>query len=371
VAPSAVHLELRDFRNYERARVDLGPGLTVVVGANGAGKTNLLEGLYFGLTGRSCRTSAERELVRAGAPGARVVVGTLDAERREHLLEVGFVPGEQKRLRIDGASVDGVPTACVRPLVSVFMPDRLALVKGAPSGRRAHLDRLAAALWPACADTRVAYARALAQRNAAIARVRAGAASRSLIDPWDAELARHGIDLMRSRAEAADLLAPRFAARAAELGLPEPASLAYAPRSRASTVAELRGELEQRRDSDFERGFTAHGPHRDELALAHGDRSLRAYGSQGQQRVGLLALLFAERDALASNGSAPIMLLDDVTSELDAEHRALLVQHLSGGGQALITATEADHLPEAAGRQEIAIRDGRPLGAATGGERAA
>jgi len=345
LAPSALRLELRDFRNYERLEVGLGPGLTVVTGPNGAGKTNLLEGLYFGLIGRSCRTTAEREVVRTGTVAARTRVHTADASGREHRLEVGFEPGEPKRMRVDGAAIEGVPDPEVRPLTSVFMPDRLALVKGSPSGRRAHLDRLAAALWPARAGTRAAYARALAQRNAAIARVRSGNASPSLLDPWDAELARHGVELMDSRRESVDALAPRFAARALELGLPEAAHIVYAPRSRAHDASELRAELSARRGSDLERGFTGHGPHRDELLVSHGGRPLRAYGSQGQQRVGLLALLLAERDVLLTLGSSPLLLLDDVTSELDADRRDRLAGLVRRGGQAVISATELEHVP--------------------------
>ena len=134
-------LELRDFRNYERAEVALAPGLTVVCGPNGAGKTNLLEALYFGCTGRSCRTSNERELVRFGKKLTRVSVG-VEAEDGPHRLDVGFEPGEQKRFRIDDAHVDRPAAVTVRPLVGVFMPDRLDLVKGAPALRRAHLDQV-------------------------------------------------------------------------------------------------------------------------------------------------------------------------------------------------------------------------------------
>ena len=136
-----------------------------MVGPNGAGKTNLLEALYFGCTGRSPRTSNERELVRRGAAVARVVVDTRDDEGA-HRIEVGFEPGEAKRLRVDGSPVDNLAALDARPLVSVFLPERLELVKGAPAARRAHLDQVVAALWPARAETRAAYSRALAQRNA-------------------------------------------------------------------------------------------------------------------------------------------------------------------------------------------------------------
>jgi DNA replication and repair protein RecF len=355
-------LELRDFRNYEAAELQLPAGLAVVVGPNGAGKTNLLEAVYFGCTGASPRTSNERELVRRGASVARVVVDTRDDEAA-HRLEVGFEPGEAKRLRVDGAAVNSLSTLDARPLVSVFMPERLELVKGAPSARRAHLDQVVAALWPARAGARAAYSRALAQRNALLGRIRAGAATASGLDAWDAELAREGIALMEDRAAVVDGLQGPFARLAEQLGLPGPAELRYRPRSAAGDAAGLAGELAERRAADPERGFTAHGPHRDELVLGLDGAPLRAYGSQGQQRAALLALLFAERELLAERRDRPqLMLLDDVMSELDSERRELLAELLRSGGQAIVTATEAEHVPGVEEDELIRVGDGALLG---------
>jgi DNA replication and repair protein RecF len=338
-------VELRDFRNYERAEVGLPQGLTVICGPNGAGKTNLLEAIYFGCTARSPRTSNERELIRRGAAVARVALD-LEGKDGEHRLEVGFEPGEPKHLRMDGADLEAPAGLESRPAVSVFMPERLELVKGGPSGRRAHLDQLVAAVWPARAATRAAYSRALAQRNALLARVRAGAGSISALGAWDAELAGRGIELMGDRREAVEGLRPVFADLAARLGLPGEAELRYRPRSPATTAGELVGELEERRTADLERGFTAHGPHRDDLQLLLGGFGLRSYGSQGQQRISLLALLFAERALLAERRSRPpLMLLDDVMSELDADRRKLLAELVRDGGQAVITATEPGQVP--------------------------
>lgn len=334
----------RDFRNYERVSLELGSSLTVLHGPNGAGKTNLLEALYFGCVGRSCRTSNEREMVRGGAPLTRVRVDG-EAEDGRHELEVAFAPGEPKRASADGARVERLADAPVRPLVSVFLPERLDLVKGPPSPRRAHLDHLVAAVWPARAGARAEYARALAQRNALIGRIRRGLGTVALLHPWDRELARHGTRLQADRSAAVELVCAPFAARAGELGLTGPTLLRYRPRSSAIDADALTAELAARHDVDIERGFTTHGPHRDDLELSHAGRALRTYGSQGQQRLGLLALLFAERDILADHGRVPLMLLDDVMSELDAERRERLGELALGGGQVLITATDVEHVP--------------------------
>lgn len=368
-------LTARDFRNHSRVELELGPRLTVLHGPNGAGKTNLLEALYFGCVGRSCRTSNEREVVRSGEGVARVTVEGEDEDGR-HLIEVGFSPGEPKNARVDGARIERPADASVRPLVSVFLPDRLELVKGPPSPRRAHVDRLVGALWPARAQARAAYSSTLGQRNALIARIRAGRSAPSLLEPWDSELARHGAELMRHRRDACALLVGPFCARAGDLGLHGEVELRYRPRSRAETVEELTDELRERRASDLERGFTTHGPHRDDLELRHEGRPLRAYGSQGQQRVALLALLFAERDALADHGRTLLMLLDDVMSELDRERRERLSELVLAGGQALITATEAEHVPAGRGPDVTLARveDGKvwvEAGASDGSWRAA
>ena len=340
-----LRLSMRNFRSYAAADVELGPGVTVVTGRNGAGKTNLLDALYFGCTGRSARTTNDRELVRFGEKVVRVEV-TTEAPDGLHELSVGFTPGEPKRMTADGVRVERLLDVPGRPLVSVFLPDRLELIKGTPSLRRAHMDQLVAALWPARAATRRAYNQALAQRNALVARIRAGGAAVDSLSAWDQELARHGITLMADRAAAIELVAERFAARAEELGLDGDPAVAYRPRSKAPDADALATELAERRAQDVERGFTGHGPHRDDLLLSREGRELRAYGSQGQQRLGLLALLLAEREAIAATREAtPVMLLDDVMSELDRDRRARLVGLLRGRGQSVITTTDLDHVP--------------------------
>lgn len=355
-----VRLSLRNFRSYERAEVELGAGLTVITGRNGAGKTNLLDALYFGCTGRSARTTNDRELVRFGEKVTRVEV-TTEAPDGLHELSVGFEAGQPKRLSADGVRVERLLDVAGRPLVSVFLPDRLELVKGTPSLRRAHVDQVVTALWPARAATRRAYAQALAQRNALLTRVRNGAASASSLAAWDRELARHGIALMADRAAAIDAVAARFGAIAEELGLDGEPQVAYRPRSRASDAEGLAAELAERHASDLERGFSGHGPHRDDLALTRHGRELRAYGSQGQQRLALLALLLAEREAIAATRDAvPVMLLDDVMSELDRERRGRLVELLRGVGQSVVTTTDLEHVPGADGAdvRRLLVQDG-------------
>lgn len=337
-------LRLRDFRNHERLEIEPASSVTVVCGPNGAGKTNLLEAIYFGCTGRSCRTANDRELPRRGSKVARVVLDTEDGDGI-HTIEAGVEPGEAKQFKVDGANVEAIAASPARPLVSVFLPERLELVKGPPSGRRAHLDQLVAGVWPSRARTRSDYARALAQRNALLGRIRAGGSPGGL-DAWDAELARHGVALAADRARAASKLTQPFERLAAELGLPDPVELRYRPRSQATEAADLASELAERRDADLDRGFTAHGPHRDELVLRHAGESLRAFGSRGQQRTVLLALLFAERELLlAERAAAPLMLLDDVMSELDGARRERLAELVRGTGQTLITTTDAGSVP--------------------------
>jgi DNA replication and repair protein RecF len=354
-------LSVLGFRNLAEGELGLEPGVNLLWGPNGAGKTNLLEALYMALAGRSCRTANDRETIAFGEPLARAVaVVAAGTERRAFLCGVSRAEGRRH-------SVDGTPAGpehlTQRPPLAVFMPDRLVLVKGPPAARRAHLDRFCAALWPARVEARRRYGRALAQRNALIGRIRAGDVGPAGLEPWDAELAAAGVELISIRAAATQRLADPFGETAAELGLGEDAELQYRPRSEASDAAELARELAERRESDLARGYTGHGPHLDELALRFGGRQLRRYGSQGQQRVGLLALLFAEQAALVADGrTPPLMLLDDVTSELDPERRRLLCGRLeTSGGQALITATTREALPASAPRNEVALRDGRPI----------
>jgi DNA replication and repair protein RecF len=331
-------VECRGFRNLVEARTELGASVVVVHGPNGAGKTNLLEAVYFGLTGRSFRTGNDRDLIRHGEEGARV---ELELTEGGTLLAALDRSGVRRHL-LSGRALAGGPGD--RPLVSVFHPDRLQLVKGAPAHRRAHLDRLCGAIWPARADLRGRFGRTLAQRNALVGRVRAGLGSADSLPSWDERLAAEAAPLITARSEAVEALRAPFAELAEKLGLGD-AAISYRPRA-ATGGEELAAELARRREHDLGRAYTSYGPQLDEVELRLEGRQLRRFASQGQQRLALLALLFAERQALlAADRAAPLMLLDDVMSELDAAHRELLVSLLEGDGQSVVSATETAHVP--------------------------
>jgi DNA replication and repair protein RecF len=341
-------IEARPLRSLERLRVEPGPGIVSVVGPNGAGKTNLVEALYFALTGRSFRTSDRRDLIPFGGSLARAEATVRDEDGAEHRLLASVSRTEGRRHLLDGDPADPATIGRSRPPVAVFAPDRLSLVKGPPAERRAHLDGFVAARWPARGELRKRYGQALAQRNALLARLAAGYGNPADLGVWDAALANAAAALVEARAEATAELAAPFAAAAGELGLDGEAALSYAPRAEGS-AEEIRAGLEQRRDADLNLARSSWGPHLDELKLEASGRSLRKYGSQGQQRAALLALLFAEREALLrSSRVVPLLLLDDVMSELDPGRRELLVARLQGGGQTVITAADRESLPTAA-----------------------
>lgn len=340
-------VEARPLRSLSDAQIELGEGIVSLIGPNGAGKTNLLEALYFALTGRSFRTSDRRELVPFGTDFARAEVAVRDEDGIEHRLLASVSRAEGRRHLLDGNAAEPAEIARHRPPVAVFSPDRLTLVKGAPGERRAHLDRFVAARWPRRAGLRQRYGQALAQRNALLARLASGRSGGDL-EIWDATLAEAAEALITARAEAVAELSAPFAEAAADLGLPGDAALEYAPRA-AGSAAEICAGLEERRDADLRLGRTSWGPHLDELKILLADRSLRRYGSQGQQRAGLLSLLFAEREALLSaRRVSPLLLLDDVMSELDPPRRERLVERLQRGGQSLITAAAEESVPATA-----------------------
>ena len=336
---------VRSLACYE---LELAPGMTAVTGPNGAGKTNLLESLYFALTGRSFRANDRRELVPHGGSLARAEATVVDDQGTEYEFLAAVTRAEGRRHLLGGEPVDPRTAGRYRPHIAVFAPDRLSLIKGAPAERRAHLDAFMAARRPSLGELRRGYGQALAQRNAMLGRVAAGQAGPAELDAWDGAMAAAAAPLIAARAEATGSLAGEFTGLAAELGLPGRAELSYAPRAEGD-AAEIAAGLAERRDADLRNGRGTWGPHLDEVRIELAGRSLRRYGSQGQQRAALLALLFAEREELAAaHAATPILLLDDVMSELDPPHRDLLGERLAAGGQSLITAADSGALPGAA-----------------------
>ena len=310
----------------------------LVVGPNGAGKTNLLESLHVGTQGFSPRTRTDAQLVRFGEAAGRIALrGIRGATQVE--LEVTVAIGEGKRAKVNGAALRAAEQLRAEVATLVFTPDRLAVVKGGPAVRRAYFDRVIGRVSPARAAIAVEYAAAVAQRNAALRRAAGGFSSREAIAPWTEQVARLGRQLVEARTEAVASLAPGFAARADELGLPG-ARMSYD--GDPPTVE----ALEARLDRDLERGATGLGPHLDDVRLTSGPRDLRNFGSQGEQRLTVLALLLAEAELIAERrGFAPLLLLDDVLSELDPDRRRVLAGRVFEGGQTLITATQASSLP--------------------------
>jgi DNA replication and repair protein RecF len=312
----------------------------LVVGPNGAGKTNLLEALHVGTQGFSPRTHAHAQLIRFGRDAARVLVrGGRGRERVPAELQVILRAGGGKEARVDGAPLRAAEHLRRETTTLVFTPDRLAVVKGGPAVRRAYLDRSLSRLLPSHAGAPHEYASALGQRNAALRRVRLGLSSRAALEPWTERIADLGATLVEARRRALGLLAPAFEDAAGALGLPA-ATLVY-PGEPPSAQ-----DLEARLDRDLERGSTGLGPHLDDVEIASEGRDLRRFGSQGEQRLAVLALLLAEAEVLSEGqGSPPLLLLDDVLSELDPGRRSVLLGRITGSGQALVTATTAAALP--------------------------
>ena len=306
----------------------------LVVGRNGVGKTNLLESLHVVTQGFSPRTRQDAQLIRFGEDAGRITVA---GQRGVSPIEISVTlrQGQAKEALLNGAKLSSAESLRREVSTLVFTPDRLTVVKGGPAARRAYFDRVLARLFPARAGVPQDYLATLAQRNAALRRVQLGLSGRDALEPWTQRIADLGTALVEQRRLALAQLAPGFTERAEELGLPA-ARLVYD--AEPPTAAQLEARLSR----DLERGTTGVGPHLDDVLVASGDRDLRQYGSQGEQRLAVLSLLLAEAELLPT---PPLLLLDDVLSELDLGRREVLARRLAGMGQTMITATHRSALP--------------------------
>jgi DNA replication and repair protein RecF len=312
--------------------VSLQPGLVLVTGPNGAGKTNLLEAVHVGTQGFSPRTRTDAQVVRLGEEAGRIALAGVRGGGRVEL-EVTLRAGEGKRAKLNGASLTAAEQLRTELAVLVFTPDRLSVVKGGPAVRRAYFDRVLGRLAPSRASLSSEYGAAMAQRNAALRRIGAGFSTRDALAPWTERVAELGRALVEARTETIALLAPGFAEHAGELGLP---AGRFVYEGRASSVADLEATV----DRDLERGTTGLGPHLDDVQLLSDSRDLRQFGSQGEQRLTVLALLLSEAALIAERrGYAPLLLLDDVLSELDPDRRRALADRVASSGQTLVTST--------------------------------
>jgi len=319
----------------------------LVTGENGAGKTNLLESLHVGTQGFSPRSRMDTQLVRNGALYSRIGLAGDRAGVRT-TVEVTLGVREPKQVTFNGAPLRSAESLRNELATLVFTPDRLSVVKGGPAVRRAYFDRALGRLLPVRATLPVDYGTALGQRNAMLRRIAAGLTTTDALGPWTTQVACLGAELAEARMAVVSLLLAGFSARAGELGLDD-AVLEYEP---APLSEEL---LHSRLDRDLEWGTTGIGPHLDDVVIRGSSRDLRSFGSQGEQRVAVLALLLAEAELLHERRSVPpLVLLDDVLSELDMSRRRALAGRLLQLTQVVVTATGPEFLPvEPALRLEV------------------
>jgi DNA replication and repair protein RecF len=351
-------VELVDFRNHESLTVDLPAGVSVLVGANGVGKTNLLEAIGYLATLGSHRVGQDASLVRAGADAALIRAIAVREGRRVQV-DVEIRPGSGVRGRVNGAAVPRARDVLGVIRATVFAPEDLGLVRGDPEERRRFLDLLATQRLPRYLGSRQDYDRVLRQRNTLLrsAGGRLPAAALATLDVWDEKLAAAGAEIWAERLRLVAALTPlvtrayqQLAARddlveatyvsslggSAELD-PDPAKLGQA----------LRERLLADRPREVERGVTLSGPHRDDLALTLRALPARTHASHGEAWSLALALRLGAHRLLAGEGEEPVLLLDDVFAELDQRRRQRVAEVTAAAEQALVTAAVAEELPRA------------------------
>jgi len=357
-----VWLELRDFRCYEQLRFEPDPGINLLVGENGSGKTSVLEGLAYLSRLKSFRRVADDALVRHDA-AATVVRGGFSREGGESLVEVELPSTGRRRVLVNGKRPARYGAVAGEIPVVTFLPDDLDLVKRGPALRREYLDDLSGQLWPAAAAEQQEYDRVLRQRNALL-RVEGREADTVTLGVWDERLAAAGARVVLRRATVARAAVPRLKALYGEFGPSrDRLALDYAGKgvgtidagmTEAAVTAQLREAVAERRNVDMERRTTTIGPHRDEPDLRLGRREVRTQASQGEQRAVALALRLATYELLEERqGRPPILLLDDVFSELDAVRADAVVARLPGS-QVLITTAREEDVPVSGRRWNVA-----------------
>lgn len=341
-------LTLGDFRNYPQLVLELDPGANFFVGPNGAGKTNLLEAIRVGANGRSHRGAQDADLVRWGASSYRIRIQAAATNGRVDLA-VTWQAATGKRASLDRVPLPRLADILGRVPVVMFSPQDLDLVQAGPQLRRRFLDLLLCQLRPAYYDAWLGYQRILSQRNRLL-RASGGTPSPAELAIWDEQLVAAGVRLIDARAGLIirlGRLLPGLHSRIA--AAPEHLEVEYVPglplAAGADPAAAFRRHLARTLSVDRRRGLTLAGPHRDDLVLRLDGREARTVASQGQQRTAALALKLAELELLRQENEEPVLLLDDVLSELDPDRRRALLEVLSGPGQTLITTAARDGVP--------------------------
>lgn len=350
------HLSLRHFRNIERADLDLPGGTILFYGDNAQGKTNLLEAIYFLATGRSFRTRNERECLAWGADddSPTVLRGTAERTGVQRDIKVVLYQGA-KRLFLDGAALPRLAELFGELNAVLFTPGDLQIVQGSPAVRRRFMDMEISQFSRAYLDALQRYFQALRQRNALLRSDRPADPMNADFAPFEALMAEAAIEIQAMRRSVLEELGARAAEIYAAFGGGEALRLAYRHFGRlldeedeaaASPAEAYRLRLAEDRAEDRRMGGTRMGPHRDDFVLTLDGRSAQEYGSQGQQRSCALALRIAEVALMEERtGHRPILLLDDLASELDESRRVRLLEMLRGRGQVILTTTRREDFP--------------------------